>query len=475
MRGLPGIGEQDYDSDLDEMDHDDDAVMDAPHSFGADERRMHVRAYNYWAKLLGERQFPSIEDLDPENIEDFGPNSVLLDFTAGFENPAMTFVGEALRTECALEPDVAHLDDVPGRSLLSRLTDHFMQIVANKAPIGFEAEFVNQRGVTIMYRGILLPFSSNDTDIDFIYGVINWKEMADQATTDALIQDIDRSVAAQPRKASIPVWDDDPNDDMAPGNMGNPSKPKAPLSPSGMEMDNIAGDDDILNLDPMSIIDPISDYGTASFDLSATPPTRDAHLADWLAHARDCAERSKKAQDRSREALYAAISFAYDFAYLSRNAPDDLAEMLEDAGLKAQARAPMTPIIKLVFGADYDKTRITEYATILAFALREQIALGGLAARLRAAKGGLKAIVQEERALRRNTKPVAVKSSRLEQARNALRARKSEPLAQFDAGDDEFAVLVAKRDGDGKWGVVGSIGCDDHLGQKVLHKAAATA
>jgi hypothetical protein len=29
-----------------------------------------------------------------------------------------------------------------------------------------------------MYRGILLPYSSDDDTIDFIYGVINWKEAA---------------------------------------------------------------------------------------------------------------------------------------------------------------------------------------------------------------------------------------------------------------------------------------------------------
>ena len=62
--------------------------------------------------------------------------------------------------------------------LLSRITDHYMQIIANRAPIGFEAEFVNDRGINIMYRGILLPYSSDDDTIDFIYGVINWKEAA---------------------------------------------------------------------------------------------------------------------------------------------------------------------------------------------------------------------------------------------------------------------------------------------------------
>src|ERR1044072_4870341 len=51
--------------------------MDAPPAIGTDERRMHVRAYNYWVSLLDGRDYPSIEDLDPASIDDFGPHSVL--------------------------------------------------------------------------------------------------------------------------------------------------------------------------------------------------------------------------------------------------------------------------------------------------------------------------------------------------------------------------------------------------------------
>ena len=38
---------------------------------GTDERRMHVRAYNHWVSLLRGRDFPSIEDLEPDDVEDF--------------------------------------------------------------------------------------------------------------------------------------------------------------------------------------------------------------------------------------------------------------------------------------------------------------------------------------------------------------------------------------------------------------------
>ena len=152
---------------------------------GADERRMHVRAYNYWCSLLDGRDYPSIEDLEPDNIQDFGPHSVLLDFTEGSDNPATPYIGTAIREECGLSDDIKSIDDVPGRSLLSRLTDHYMQIIANRAPVGFEAEFVNQRGRNICYRGILMPFSSDGDTIDFIYGVINWKDVGEAAEVPA--------------------------------------------------------------------------------------------------------------------------------------------------------------------------------------------------------------------------------------------------------------------------------------------------
>ncbi|MEO1219787.1 MAG: hypothetical protein AAFY42_00355, partial [Pseudomonadota bacterium] len=184
------------DWDVGESAREEEKVRELPpEAIGQDERRMQVRAYNHWASLLGDASFPSIELLEPENLEDFGPNSVLLDFSCGIEDPAVQFLGNKLADECGTHgAAITKLSDVPPRSLLSRITDHYMQILANQAPIGFEAEFVNERGASVLYRGILLPFSSDEETIDFIYGVINWKEMADAATADELLLAIDQAI-----------------------------------------------------------------------------------------------------------------------------------------------------------------------------------------------------------------------------------------------------------------------------------------
>ena len=82
------------------LDADEEPSMETPPDIGFDERRMHVRAYNYWVSLLGGRSYPTIEDLDPDSIDDFGPHSVLLDFTRSSYDPTIAFLGKDLREQC---------------------------------------------------------------------------------------------------------------------------------------------------------------------------------------------------------------------------------------------------------------------------------------------------------------------------------------------------------------------------------------
>src|SRR3546814_13158893 len=81
------------------------------------ERRMQVRAYNHWASMLGERNFPAVEELEPQNLPDFGPYSVLLDFSMGIEDPAVQYLGDKLAAECDAEGVINRLSEVPRRSL----------------------------------------------------------------------------------------------------------------------------------------------------------------------------------------------------------------------------------------------------------------------------------------------------------------------------------------------------------------------
>jgi hypothetical protein len=431
-------------------------VDDVAAAIGTDERRMHVRAYNYWVSLLEGRDFPSIEDLEPENVQDFAANSVLLDFTCGRENPAVPYVGGAIRDECDLDDNMRTISQVPSRSLLSRLTDHYLQIIANRAPIGFEAEYVNQRSENICYRGILMPFSSDGDAIDFIYGVINWKTVGGSSATDSpgdllpvVEQVVDEpeeaeeilGIEAEPLELTHEdhlVWEDGPS---AEAGIEAPDLVETAAHPSwddGSDSDEIAPEID-----------------------------EDAGLADRLWAARETAEAVKSADGRTRVALYRALSLAYDFAIASQQNPEEYAELLEESGVKAQARAPMTPIVKLVFGIDYDKARLTEFAAALSYAQRQQIVLGGFKDFIENQSGGLKALVAAEREARR---PEPKADTKGEAARAKLRQAPAMSLADI-AVDEEFAVVVARRTNDGSFEPVAVVD-DPALVEKAIRKAA---
>lgn len=587
----------------DDLREDDLGTQDVvrelpPEAIGQDERRMQVRAYNHWASLLGEATFPSIETLEPENQSDFGPNSVLLDFSKGIEDPAVQFLGDKLADECGTHGEaIGQLSDVPPRSLLSRITDHYMQILANQAPIGFEAEFVNERGASVLYRGILLPFSSDDETIDFIYGVINWKEMADAATADELLLAIDQAIddklasasneaEDQPHKhnsdpltewadspsheglaedaeifetSEADLWtDDSPEESEAQEQTGdsdgNIARFTGPLSdrvhsssddfdapeadlptpdfgqydlddPEVDEFGEEIDEDDESANEPSYSFASLTDYievpSKKAVDLEAerfdpddykvetsadsteqedavqeevaqeevaeqevaeqgVVPSEgfafdpEATLHDCLASARELAHSALASEDRSRNALYAAVGRAYDVSLAAKDEPDAFNELIEDNGLTVQERAPMTPVVKLVFGHDYDKTRLTEYAAVLTHAHRLNLERGGLAQFLGKTEGGLKAVVASERRLRREEAGQVVEDEGDVRARLAKKLRELDAL-MFDAlsaEGPEFSLVMVRRDGEGNVAMIGEIDDDvaliERAGKKLV-------
>ena len=254
-----------------------------------------------------------------------------------------------------------------------------------------------------------------------------------------------------PAPTNVPVWADGP----AGGDTVDAVVDAAPLPPSAAPSA------------PM----PVASFDEEPLDLSGMEsPTDDAPLADWLALARDGADQFRTSEARSHAALYRAIGLAYDFALVAQARPDDYAELLADCGIKVQARSPMTAIIKLVFGAGYDKTRITEYATVLDHGRALGLGVGMLADHLSNYAGGLKALVRDERALRRAEAPP--RPDKRETARNAMKAAAAIDPQALAMDTDGLAIVVARREADGSLALVAQLPEGSDLAQRVMLAAA---
>jgi hypothetical protein len=113
----------------------------------------------------------------------------------------------------------------------------------------------------------------------------------------------------------------------------------------------------------------------------------------------------------------------------------------------------MTPIVKLVFGIDYDKTRLTEFAAALSNAQRNAVPESGFLAFIEGQPGGLKALVASEREARR---PEPKLDTRGDAAREALRTAETMSLAHLDSSE-EFALVLTRRAADGSYEPVAAV------------------
>jgi hypothetical protein len=249
--------------------------------------------------------------------------------------------------------------------------------------------------------------------------------------------------AAPPRQEHVPVWAD---------------------GPTAGHLDD---EKEVEDLD--HIIDEL-ELGE-SYALAESQPDENSSLADWLDAARQSADSARDADMRTRDALYQAIGRAHDFALVAAKHPADYAELLSDAGLVAQERARFTPIVKLVFGVGYDKTRLTEFATALQFADRNAVPMGGLADILSKHDGGLKGIIAAERRAKKVAAGQHVAAPAVD-PRSRLRSARVRDLSEFAGSGEEFVLLVARRDADGNVAIVGAVDADAALTEKALRKTA---
>ncbi len=191
-----------------------------------DERRMQLLAFDLWNRLLGQDQIPVITNLEPSGHPLLSPFAVLLDMSTSREDPKIVFLGQSLADECGVSccglnsspsqasgvrdpgskiPSVGgarnrgapspetprarasrslrsrirtarKVSELPAQSLLAHIAELYLAALVAPVPLGFETECINQRGRIVLCRGILLPFTRSCPKVDFVFGVINWKE-----------------------------------------------------------------------------------------------------------------------------------------------------------------------------------------------------------------------------------------------------------------------------------------------------------
>lgn len=467
----------------------DGASTDAPSAAANHEfNNVAALAYARWETLRGEADLPSVPPGSLSDTRFLTSNGVQVAWDEDISTPEIGFLGGDLAAQFAgfagkAWPNVPI--DSPLVELLRRISQRAMD---ERQATEFDEQITDSEGWIRDCQGLALPFAGNGPEaclvailFDLDDPIVGEPVLQARSSDGVLLLDQELDPDEMPRLAKAPP----PPPVLfvcvshAENQPHSPSRPKAtPLSlvpplaaararwrrPSRNPAPASAGarqsEPPLLLIDPL---EPTVGKAAPRAEPASTAATDDLLLSLQL--ARKQAEAAIGSEERSHLALYRAIGAAYDFALSGAEAPERLSAIITDAGLKVQARAPMTPIVKLIFGGDYDRSRLAEYALALAHAFRLRLPAGSFADFLLRFEGGLKGVLRAERRLRSTS--IQAKPSR--SVRMEARLRKA-PARTLEPEGQEFALVIARRMSDGSVDLLGEVPADERLFRAAARK-----
>ena len=160
--GAPGTGTKSADQPAAET------LLTAFKTIDAAERRKHASVLNYWLSIRGDKEFPPLHDLDPLELSDAGPNSILLELISGGHDAEIRHMGEGITGEERVE----RIIDAPSPSILACIAKKLPIVAISRDFLAFEDEFEGDNGPSRCWV-TLLPLSAGGAWVDYVYALVS--------------------------------------------------------------------------------------------------------------------------------------------------------------------------------------------------------------------------------------------------------------------------------------------------------------
>ena len=167
-----------------------ETLLGAFKSIGAAERGRHAIVLSYWLSIRGDKEFPPLHDLDPLQISEAGPSSVLLELISGGHDAEIRHLGEDLRAEAWPE----QIMDAPNPSILACIAKKLPIVAISRDFLAFQDEYSTAEGKTRCWV-TLLPLSGGGAWVDYVYGLVSFETVAAKGAKPA------KAKSAEPEEA----------------------------------------------------------------------------------------------------------------------------------------------------------------------------------------------------------------------------------------------------------------------------------
>lgn len=139
------------------------------------ERRITFRLLSYWNRIRTDREMPSLGDVNVEEIMEIWHFSFVIDIKKGLDSARFHYFGPELvnifETNHSDEPLRQAMDQ---DTKLENTVGFFPKVVERRAPVSESSEFFLENK-EVRYRSLIVPFSSDGKEIDYLMGTTNYK------------------------------------------------------------------------------------------------------------------------------------------------------------------------------------------------------------------------------------------------------------------------------------------------------------
>lgn len=145
-----------------------ETLLSAFRTISATERRRHASVLNYWLSIRGDKEFPPLHDLDPLELSDAGPSSILFELISGGHDAEIRHMGEALRNGDWPE----RIMDADQPSILACIAKKLPIVAISRDFLAFEDDFGSGSDKTRCWI-TLLPLSAGGAWVDYVYALVS--------------------------------------------------------------------------------------------------------------------------------------------------------------------------------------------------------------------------------------------------------------------------------------------------------------
>lgn len=136
------------------------------------QKRLIWQLLDYWETKRGARAYPSLDDIEPDEISDLWPHCFVLDVKNFKDFPYFHYLGPRLARYSGVFLSGKH---DWSRTLLKKSVCHYKEALQRRAPVLVEEDLIQYDNRHLLFRSVLLPLSDDGATINFLLGAANGK------------------------------------------------------------------------------------------------------------------------------------------------------------------------------------------------------------------------------------------------------------------------------------------------------------